>query len=231
MIIQPLCMRLFLNAIISNINICKLKFFDLLFYQCIGTLIQKQIGKIVSELANFWFVFICNIKRQFCRYSKSENFKISDSFQFAKQNLAVSLKNIFIRALFCSFCILLFCLGLYAPTFEIQCPHSRWKEKKEYVNYRVLRDVLFLIFLSILMAQFSFVIKWFVCFNHSEDTQVFYCASWSQKFPIQLKDDKLCFGNIKQQLVGFQLQRSKFYRLAIHFAMNCLTSIFVSSAK
>ena len=130
MIIQSLCMRLFLNAIISNINICELKFFDLLFYQCIGTLMQKQIGKIVSELANFWFAFICNIKSQFCRYSKSENFKISDPFQFAKQNLAVSLKKIFIRALFCSFCILLFCLGLYAPTFEIQCPYSMWKEKK-----------------------------------------------------------------------------------------------------
>ena len=74
------------------------------------------------------------------------------------------LNKIFLNVLFCSFCIFFIFffgwLSLYAPIVEI---HREW-----YVIFRVLRDVLFLNLRSIPMAWFSFVVTWFICFNHSK---------------------------------------------------------------
>ena len=62
--------------------------------------------KSAKELANFWFVSVCSIKRQFCRYSRSGNFKISNSLQYWLIESCRFLNKIFLKALFCSFCML-----------------------------------------------------------------------------------------------------------------------------
>ena len=47
--------------------------------------------------------------------------------------------------------------------------YKKREEKREWqVIFRVIRDVLLLCLLSIPMAWFSFIVTWFICFDHSK---------------------------------------------------------------
>ena len=77
-----------------------------------------------------------------------------------------SFKQIFLKALFFSFCILFWLVTFVCPIVEIHTVGGK-KKKDRCVIFKILRNTLILSLLSILMTWFSFVFKWFICFNHS----------------------------------------------------------------
>ena len=106
-----------------------------------------------------------DIKRKFCRYKRSGNFKIFNSLYAWLIESCFFLNNIFLKALFWSFCILFWLVIFDWP--QSWDPYNRWEQKREwYVIFRILRDALFLSLLRMPMVWFSLVATWFICFDH-----------------------------------------------------------------
>ena len=113
------------------------------------------------------------------------------------------LDKIFVKTRFCSFCILFWLVKfVFRHSWD---PYSTWKGKREwYVIFRVLRDLLFLSLLIISMDWFSFVLTWFICFDHSKwspkrTARYFTVLVGVKRFPTSL--------NLKLSSIFFQLEQ------------------------
>ena len=62
--------------------------------------LPPQRFRSAKELANFWFVSIYDIKRQFCRYGRSGNFNICNSLQYCLIESCCFLNKTFLKALY-----------------------------------------------------------------------------------------------------------------------------------
>ena len=137
--------------------------------------LSSQCLKSTKEFANLWFVLIWEVKRQFCRYKRSGNFKVFNSLYTWLIESCFFSNNIFSRL---CFEVSVFCFGwlyLISPKVESHTTGGNRKENGRYVIFRILRDALLLSLLRMLVAWFIVVATWFICFGHSK---------WSSKMTI-----------------------------------------------
>ena len=100
--------------------------------------ITAEVNK--REFANLWFVPIWDLKRQFCRYRRSGNFRILNSLYAWLVESCCFLNKFFLKALFWNFWIFFGWLYLIGPIAETHTVGGN-RKGSDFI-FKILRDVL-----------------------------------------------------------------------------------------